>query len=323
MANRSPERAVSLAAALGGLAVPTFDAWTREALEVDILITSTAAPGFVRDQGPAGRADGRPQRPPRSSSSDIAVPRDVEPSANDVEGVYLYDIDSLQEIARQAMDARRQELDACERIIQDHVAEFARTIESRLGPEQWVCFPVRPRYFVTNPEANALTLGTRGSALALAQTALVLDALRAAWPGGRFEVREIKTTGDKRQDLSLTHLAPGGTRLRCRRHSGRQRGGLLAAAGRQGRSGVVHEGTGNRAVGRDDPGRGPQPEGPSHGHARRAEARRRPAPGEHGRRARFQGAVFPGSTCCRPARPWRRAACVGSVSSSGVGPTCG
>ena len=55
-----------------------------------------------------------------------------------------------------------------------------------------------------------MTLGTRGSALALAQTELTLQAVRAVWPDGRFEVREIKTTGDKRQDLSLTHLAPGG-----------------------------------------------------------------------------------------------------------------
>ena len=55
-----------------------------------------------------------------------------------------------------------------------------------------------------------LVLGTRGSALALAQTDLTLDALRHAWPVGRFDVRQIKTTGDKRQDLSLTHLAPGG-----------------------------------------------------------------------------------------------------------------
>ena len=55
-----------------------------------------------------------------------------------------------------------------------------------------------------------LTLGTRGSALALAQTTLTLDALRAAWPDGQFAVRQVATTGDKRQDLSLTHLAPGG-----------------------------------------------------------------------------------------------------------------
>ncbi len=59
-------------------------------------------------------------------------------------------------------------------------------------------------------DVPSLILGTRGSALALAQTTLVTEALSAAWPGGRFEVQEIRTTGDKRQDLSLTHLAPGG-----------------------------------------------------------------------------------------------------------------
>ena len=56
----------------------------------------------------------------------------------------------------------------------------------------------------------SLTLGTRGSALALAQTMLTVDALRAAFPTGRFGLQEIQSTGDKRQDLSLTHLAPGG-----------------------------------------------------------------------------------------------------------------
>ena len=55
-----------------------------------------------------------------------------------------------------------------------------------------------------------MILGTRGSALALAQTQLALAALRVGAPGEDFEVREIRTTGDKRQDLSLTHLAPGG-----------------------------------------------------------------------------------------------------------------
>ena len=130
VANRSPERAVALAAALGGLAVPSFDAWAREAADVDILITSTSAPGFVvsKDRLAALMA-GRFDRP--LFVIDIAVPRDVEPSANDVEGVYLYDIDSLQEIARLALESRRQELDACERIIQGHVEEFARSIESR------------------------------------------------------------------------------------------------------------------------------------------------------------------------------------------------
>jgi hydroxymethylbilane synthase len=55
-----------------------------------------------------------------------------------------------------------------------------------------------------------LILGTRGSALALAQTTLVSTALEAAFPGRAISIREVKTTGDQRQDLSLTHLAPGG-----------------------------------------------------------------------------------------------------------------
>ncbi len=58
--------------------------------------------------------------------------------------------------------------------------------------------------------AAPLILGTRGSALALAQTQLASTALRSACPGRAIGIREVKTTGDQRQDLSLTHLAPGG-----------------------------------------------------------------------------------------------------------------
>ena len=132
VANRSPERAVAVAGALGGLAVPSFDAWEREAADVDILITSTSAPGFVVTTSQLARLmANRRDRP--LFVIDIAVPRDVEPAANDVEGVYLYDIDSLQQIAQQAMDSRRQEMEACERIIRGHVDEFERTIQARFG----------------------------------------------------------------------------------------------------------------------------------------------------------------------------------------------
>lgn len=132
VANRSPERAAALAASLGGVAVPTFDAWEREAAGVDILITSTSAPGFVVTKVQLARLMARrPNRP--LFVIDIAVPRDVEPAANDVEGVYLYDIDSLQAIAQQAMESRREEMVACERIIRGHVEEFARSVQARLS----------------------------------------------------------------------------------------------------------------------------------------------------------------------------------------------
>ena len=44
---------------------------------------------------------------------------------NNLEGVYLYDIDALQAIAEQSMSVRRQELAVCEQMIERHAAEFS------------------------------------------------------------------------------------------------------------------------------------------------------------------------------------------------------
>jgi glutamyl-tRNA reductase len=60
---------------------------------------------------------------------DIAVPRDVAPEVNEMEGVYLYDIDSLQSIAEQSLAMRRQQIAAGEKIIAEHVSDFS----ARLG----------------------------------------------------------------------------------------------------------------------------------------------------------------------------------------------
>ncbi len=139
VANRSPERAAALALALGGRAVDSFDAWEREAADTDILITSTAATEPVVTAAQLARLM-RPRADRPLFVIDIAVPRDVEPFANEIEGVYLYDIDSLQEIARQAMASRERELAACERIIDRHVEEFTawmrRAQENAVGGRQ-------------------------------------------------------------------------------------------------------------------------------------------------------------------------------------------
>jgi hydroxymethylbilane synthase len=58
--------------------------------------------------------------------------------------------------------------------------------------------------------APRLILGTRGSPLALAQTRLACSALATACPQHLISIQEVQTTGDRRQDLSLTHLSPGG-----------------------------------------------------------------------------------------------------------------
>jgi glutamyl-tRNA reductase len=122
VANRSYERAVSLAEKMKGKAIH-FDDWPREFRDVDILIGSTAAPHHVLTVAqlePIMRT--RPDRP--LFCIDLAVPRDIEPAVNDIEGVYLYDIDALQGIAEQSMNVRKQELVICEQRIERHAMEF-------------------------------------------------------------------------------------------------------------------------------------------------------------------------------------------------------
>jgi glutamyl-tRNA reductase len=122
VANRSYERAVALAEKMKGKAIH-FDDWPNEFHEVDILIGSTSAPHHVvtaAQLAPIMRA--RPDRP--LFCIDLAVPRDIEPAVNKLEGVYLYDIDELQKMAEQSMNDRRQEIAVCEQMIERHAVEF-------------------------------------------------------------------------------------------------------------------------------------------------------------------------------------------------------
>lgn len=127
VANRSYDRAAALAEKMGGKAFH-FDTWQNEFHDVDILIGSTAAPHHVLTKeklAPIMRT--RRDRP--LFCIDLAVPRDIDPAVNELEGVYLYDIDSLQAIADQSMAVRRQELTICEEMIDRHVADFSTWLE--------------------------------------------------------------------------------------------------------------------------------------------------------------------------------------------------
>lgn len=123
VSNRSLERAENLAALVGGRPVP-FDQWAAQCREIDILISSTSAEeALLTPELLAPMLRGRADRP--LFIIDIAVPRDVAPEVNEMEGVYLYDIDSLQSIAEQSLAMRRQQMAAAEKIIAGHVADFA------------------------------------------------------------------------------------------------------------------------------------------------------------------------------------------------------
>jgi glutamyl-tRNA reductase len=99
VANRRYDRAIGLAQRFGGSAV-RFDDLPAKLVDADIVVSSTASPHqIVGREELALVMEGRGGRP--LLIVDIAVPRDIEPSVRDLQGVALYDMDDLQrEVAR-------------------------------------------------------------------------------------------------------------------------------------------------------------------------------------------------------------------------------
>lgn len=133
VSNRTYERAAGLAAEIGGMALH-FDHWEKAFAEIDILISSTNAPHAILTPAklePLLRLRrGRPL-----FVIDLAVPRDADPAINEMEGVFLYDIDSLEQIAAQSLDIRRKEVLRCEVLIEQHVGGFLGWLSSIHNPE--------------------------------------------------------------------------------------------------------------------------------------------------------------------------------------------
>lgn len=122
VSNRSFERAQRLALAMGGRAI-RFDDWANEFRDLDILVSSTSAPHAlvtVEKLDPILR--GRRDRP--LFIIDLAMPRDVDPEVHRLDGVYVYDLDSLQRIADCTLEARKLEAERCESLIEKYVADF-------------------------------------------------------------------------------------------------------------------------------------------------------------------------------------------------------
>lgn len=119
VANRSYDKALTLAHDLGGRAV-NFDDWVREFEKIDIAISSTAAPHPILDAtrlAPLMKL--RHHRP--LLLIDIAVPRDIDAAVNHLDNVYLYNVDDLQGIAHDYLQQRKEEIAHCEAIIEEKV----------------------------------------------------------------------------------------------------------------------------------------------------------------------------------------------------------
>lgn len=115
VANRTVENGEDLAGRIDSRAVGIDEIGALLAT-VDVVVTSTSAPGFVVDLEGAGAAlRGRRGRP--ILFVDLAVPRDVDPSLAAVEGCFVYDIDDLEAVVEASLAGRRVEAVQAEKLV--------------------------------------------------------------------------------------------------------------------------------------------------------------------------------------------------------------
>jgi glutamyl-tRNA reductase len=134
VANRTQERAAQLAQRFGGRAI-SFDDLYSHADQADIIITSTGSPRpvFRREHAQhfLQQRRGRPM-----FFIDIAVPRDVDPEVNKLDGIFLYDIDDLQSVAGSHLKERGKEAELAEAMILAEVDKYQRRLHSlNVAPE--------------------------------------------------------------------------------------------------------------------------------------------------------------------------------------------
>ena len=118
VANRSESRGEDLARRFGARAVP-LETLASELVSVDVVVTCTGAPGFL-----LGPEDVRDRRGRPLFVIDLAVPRDVDPAVNGLDGCYLYDIDDLEAVVESSLAGRRREAERAEAIVAEEAERF-------------------------------------------------------------------------------------------------------------------------------------------------------------------------------------------------------
>ena len=129
VSNRTYDRAVELAAAFHGTAV-RFENLFEHLSEADIVISSTGSPQTIIHKNQVEKLlSARKNRP--IFFVDIAVPRDVDPAVNELDNVFVYDIDDLGHVVEANKKQREREAVWAEEIIQAEVQKTLKRLASR------------------------------------------------------------------------------------------------------------------------------------------------------------------------------------------------
>ena len=121
--NRTQWRAEELAQDLGGIATP-FEDLPSALAQSDLVISSTGSPGYVVDAAMVSEALAQRDRPEPILMIDIAVPRDIDPAATDLDQVQLFDIDALGQAAEINIDSMDGEIRRATGIVETEVDRF-------------------------------------------------------------------------------------------------------------------------------------------------------------------------------------------------------
>jgi len=131
IANRTYARASEMAETFQGQAIEFQDLAARLG-EADIVISSTGATGYVITREMVAQALHGRKKNRLLFLIDIAVPRDIDPTAGEIDNAFLYNIDDLQEVVDDNLKGRRQEAERAETIVEEEVEKCRAWMSSLL-----------------------------------------------------------------------------------------------------------------------------------------------------------------------------------------------
>lgn len=193
VSNRTYEKAIHMARAIGGGAIK-FDKLKENLKGVDIIISATSSPHVVLKKEDILKAFSF-QLSANSQKLlivDLALPRDIDPRAREIEWVRLFNLDDLKSVIESNIEKRKREAERAHVIIEEEVRRL------------WERFIALRLRFSANGErrrqrrlSRTIRIGTRTSPLALKQVDEVTESLKRLYPEIGFEVIGIDTYGDK------------------------------------------------------------------------------------------------------------------------------
>lgn len=124
VSNRTFERACDLAKEFNGRPVK-FDDFVQEMVRADIVICSTGAPAYILAKSQMQKVM-RERKQRQVFIIDISVPRNIDPEINDLDNVYLYNVDDLQNVVDSNVFERQKEAEKAEKIVLEELETFLK-----------------------------------------------------------------------------------------------------------------------------------------------------------------------------------------------------